>query len=150
MVKINKKTILKFVILVLVVIQFFRIDKATTPVDVTKDFISVTQPPARVAKIIQTSCYDCHSHQTNYPWYTNIAPLSWWIDHHIEEGREHLDLSNWADYSKKKADHKLEEFYEEVEEGEMPLGSYTKIHGEAKLSQEDKEVLIAWVKTLRE
>jgi hypothetical protein len=72
--KINKKTILKSVIAVLVVIQFFRIDKTTTPVDVTKDFISVTHPPARVATIIKTSCCDCHSNQTNYPWYTNIAP----------------------------------------------------------------------------
>lgn len=147
--KINKKTVLKVVIAVFIMIQFIRIDKTITPVDITKDFISVTHPPARVAKIIKTSCYDCHSNQTNYPWYTNIAPVSWWIGHHIEEAREHLDLSNWADYSAKRADHKLEEFYEEVEEGEMPLESYTKLHSAAKLSKEDKEVLIAWIKTLR-
>lgn len=148
--KINKKTILKILIAALVIIQFFRIDKTTIPVDVTKDFISVTHPPARVAEIIKISCYDCHSNQTNYPWYTNVAPLSWWIGHHIEEGREHLNLSNWGNYSKKKAAHKLEEFYEEVEKGEMPLEFYTKIHSETKLSDEDKEVLIAWIKRLRE
>ena len=148
--KINKKTVLKIIVALLVVIQFFRIDKTTTPIDESKDFVSVTNPPAQIATIIKTSCYDCHSNQTNYPWYTNIAPVSWWIGHHIEEGREHLDFSNWGDYSKKKADHKLEEFYEEVEEGEMPLGSYTRLHGEAALSEEDKVLLIAWVKTLRQ
>lgn len=148
--KINKKKILKIVVAVLVVIQFFRIDKTTQPVDVTKDFVSLTNPPARVAEIIKTSCYDCHSDQTNYPWYTNIAPVSWWIGHHIEEGKEHLNFSNWASYSAKKADHKLEEFYEEVEEGEMPLKSYTFLHGAAKLSEEDKEIFISWVKSLRE
>jgi len=147
--KLNKKTILKILLATLIVIQFFRIDTTTTPVDPTKDFISVTAAPKNIAKIIKTSCYDCHSNQTNYPWYTNIAPVSWWIGHHIEEGREHLNLSNWADYSKKKAAHKLEEFYEEVEEGEMPLESYTKIHTAAKLSNHDKELLIAWVKSLR-
>ena len=148
--KINKKTVLKIIVALLVVIQFFRIDKTTTPIDESKDFVSVTNPPAQIATIIKTSCYDCHSNQTNYPWYTNIAPVSWWIGHHIEEGREHLDFSNWGDYSKKKADHKLEEFYEEVEEGEMPLSSYTRLHGEAALSEEDKVLLIAWVKTLRQ
>ncbi|WP_297815038.1 heme-binding domain-containing protein [uncultured Polaribacter sp.] len=148
--KINKKTVLKILVALLVIIQFFGIDKTTTPVNESKDFVSVTNPPVKVATIIKTSCYDCHSNQTNYPWYTNIAPVSWWIGHHIEEGREHLDFSNWGDYSKKKADHKLEEFYEEVEEGEMPLTSYTSLHGEAKLSEEDKALLIAWVKTLRQ
>lgn len=148
--KINKKTILKIVIATLVIIQFFRIDKTTTPVDVTKDFISITKPPTKVAEIIKTSCYDCHSNQTNYPWYTNVAPLSWWIGHHIEEGKEHLNFSNWAAYSAKKADHKLEEFYEEVEKGKMPLASYTKLHAAAKLSSADKELLISWVKSLRE
>lgn len=147
--KINKKKILKIVVAVLVVIQFFRIDKTTQPVDVTKDFVSLTNPPARVVEIIKTSCYDCHSDQTNYPWYTNIAPVSWWIGHHIEEGKEHLNFSNWASYSAKKADHKLEEFYEEVEEGEMPLKSYTFLHGAAKLSEENKEILINWVESLR-
>lgn len=147
--KFNKKNILKIIVALLVIIQFFRIDKTTSPVEPAKDFISVTNPPEKVAEIIKTSCYDCHSNQTNYPWYTNIAPVSWWIGHHIEEGKEHLNFSKWADYSAKKADHKLEEFYEEVEEGEMPLKSYTNLHSKAKLSDEDKELLISWVKSLR-
>lgn len=147
--KFNKKNILKVIVVVLVIIQFFTIDKSTSPVDTTKDFLNVTQAPVEVAEIIKTSCYDCHSNQTNYPWYTNIAPVSWWIEHHIEEGKEHLNFSNWSAYSAKKADHKLEEFYEEVEEGEMPLKSYTILHGYAKLSEKEKELLISWVKSLR-
>ncbi|MEP2026185.1 heme-binding domain-containing protein, partial [Reichenbachiella sp.] len=99
-------------------------------------------------QIIKTSCYDCHSYHTKYPWYTNVAPLSWWIGDHIEEGREHFNLSEWGAYSEKKALHKLEEFYEEVEEGEMPLTSYTLIHGEASLSDEQVKKLVTWVKSL--
>jgi hypothetical protein len=147
--KLNKKNILKIIVAVIVIIQFFRIDKTTSPVDPVKDFISVTNPPIRVAEIMKTSCYDCHSNQTNYPWYTNIAPVSWWIGHHIEEGKEHLNFSKWGDYSAKKADHKLEEFYEEVEEGEMPLNFYKALHADSQLSAEDKRLLINWVKSLR-
>ncbi len=144
-----KKKILTIVVVLLVVIQFFSIDKTTTSVNETTDFISVTNAPEDVAAILKTSCYDCHSNQTNYPWYTNIAPVSWWIGHHIEEGREHLNFSDWTAYSEKKALHKLEEFVEEVEEGEMPLKSYTFSHGDAKLSIENKELLLNWVNDLR-
>lgn len=133
---------------ILVIMQFFGIDKTVKPVNKETDFLATMQPPAEIAKLIKTSCYDCHSEQTEYPWYTNVAPISWWIGHHIEEGREHLSFSNWAKYDQKKAIHKLEEFYEEVEEGEMPLNSYTWMHAEASLSKEDKDKMLNWVKSL--
>lgn len=147
--KAMKKHLLKIILIAIVVMQFFTIDKSTSPVDANQDFIAITNPPAAVANIIKTSCYDCHSNQTNYPWYTNVAPVSWWIGHHIEEGKEHLNFSEWSTYSAKKANHKLEEFYEEVEEGEMPLKSYTVFHGSAKLSSEDVALVVEWVKSIR-
>ncbi len=140
------KRILLGVAAVLVIIQFFGIDKTNPPVEASQDFLSIANPPAEIAALIKSSCYDCHSHQTKYPWYTNVAPVSWMIGHHIEEGREHLNFSKWGTYPAKKRAHKIEECYEEVEEGEMPMKGYVILHSEAKMSKEQKEQLIAWFK----
>ena len=144
----TKKNLVIGVILLIVLMQVFQIDKENPPVDPSIYLITVMEPPLEVANILKASCYDCHSHETEYPWYTNIAPFSWWIGHHIEEGREHLNFSEWANYEEKKALHKLEEMYEEVEEGEMPLESYLWIHSEAKLSKRQSAALINWVKSI--
>ena len=144
----TKKNLVIGVILLIVLMHVFQIDKENPPVDPSIYLITVMEPPLEVANILKASCYDCHSHETEYPWYTNIAPFSWWIGHHIEEGREHLNFSEWANYEEKKALHKLEEMYEEVEEGEMPLESYLWIHSEAKLSKRQSAALINWVKSI--
>jgi len=142
------KKIILGLIVALVLIQFIRIDQTNPPVDKSKDFITLTQPSEEVKGILVTSCYDCHSNETQYPWYTNVAPLSWWLKHHINEGREHLNFSEWATYAEKRQQHKLDECMEEVHEGEMPLSSYTIMHKDAALSPAQKEVLNAWIATL--
>lgn len=143
------KKILLGLVAVLVIIQFFRIDKTNPPVDASQDFMTLTSPPAEIAQIMKDACYDCHSHETAYPWYTNVAPVSWWVKNHINEGREHLNFSIWGTYTEKKADHKLEECYEEVEEGKMPMDSYTWAHAEARLTDTQREQLVSWFKSLR-
>ncbi len=148
--KITFKKIVIIVIGLLLIFQLFRIDKTTKPLDTKTDFISVTQANSEVASILKTSCYDCHSNQPVYPWYTNIAPLSWWIKHHINEGSEHLNFSEWGTYKLKRKDHKLEECLEMIEEGEMPMTSYTLIHGNAKLNDAQKTLLINWFKSSRD
>jgi len=144
-----KKKIGVTLIVLLIVIQFFRIDKTNPEVVLKNDFIAIQNPPEKIAKILKTSCYDCHSNETAYPWYSNIAPVSWWVKEHVEDGKKHLNFSVWSSYNAKKADHKLEEMYEEVEENEMPLSSYTLMHGEAELSEDDKKLLINWIKSVR-
>lgn len=144
----TKKKIILGLVAIFIIIQFLGIDKDNPGYPAENDFIAISNPPEDIAQIIRTSCYDCHSYQTEYPWYTNIAPVSWWIGHHIDEGREHFNFSEWGNYSEKKALHKLEEFYEEVEEGEMPLTSYTIMHGDAALSTEQVKKLVNWVKGL--
>ncbi|UKN00263.1 heme-binding domain-containing protein [Paracrocinitomix mangrovi] len=144
-----KKKILIGLLAVFVIIQFFRIDTSTKPVDPTQDFLNVTNAPENVSVIMQSACYDCHSDQTKYPWYSQIAPVSWWVKHHVDEGKEHLNFSVWASYPLKKADHKLEECIEEVEEGEMPLNSYTCMHSDANLSDEEKATLNDFFQSLR-
>ena len=141
----NKKTlIVGAIIFALIIIQFIPQQKNNTPYEPKFDFIALEQPPISVQLTLQNSCYDCHSNKTDYPWYAKVAPVSWWINHHIEEGKEHLNFSEWGNYEVKRANHKLEETFEEVEEGEMPLNSYTLIHGD--LSEEEKENLVTWFK----
>ena len=92
------------------------------------------------------ACADCHSHETKWPWYSNVAPVSWLVAHDIEEGREHLNFSDWSLMSAKDQAEAREEIIEEVEEGEMPIPIYPPLHPEAKLSPEEKTAFIAGLK----
>jgi hypothetical protein len=140
-----KKIGIVFIVL-FIVIQVFRINKTITPVNEQTDFMAVTQTNPEVATILKNACYDCHSNQPTYPWYTNVAPVSWWIKNHINEGSKHLNFSIWQTYTVKRKDHKLEECVEMIEEGEMPINSYTWMHPEAKLTDAQKQLLIDWFK----
>ena len=104
--------------------------------------------PARVEAILQKACYDCHSNRTRYPWYANIQPGGWWMQHHVNEGKQSLNFSEWISYKQEDMPHILEELQEEVVEGGMPLPSYLWIHEDAKLSAAEKSALLAWAKAL--
>ena len=140
-----KRVGIAFIVL-FIVIQVFRINKTITPVNEQTDFIAVTQTNPEVATILKNACYDCHSNQPIYPWYTSVAPVSWWIKNHINEGSKHLNFSIWQTYTVKRKDHKLEECVEMIEEGEMPMNSYTWMHPEAKLTDAQQQLLIDWFK----
>jgi hypothetical protein len=144
-----KKKILYGVVAIFIIIQFFRIDKTNPAINLADDFIEIAKPSEEIAVLLKSACYDCHSNQSEYPWYSNIAPVSWWVKDHINEGRDELNFSKWSTYSVKKKDHKLEEMAEELEEGEMPLKPYPLTHPEARLSDSQKEELINWIKALR-
>ena len=145
------KKILKYLgylgILALIVIQFIRPEKNEAGYEAVEAFEAETKPSAEVAGILKANCYDCHSNHTNYPWYAEVAPISLWLDDHVRHGKGDFNVSEWESYSVKKKDHKLEELIEEVEEGHMPLDSYTWIHGD--LSEEDKTTLIQWATLAR-
>ncbi|MCU0403403.1 MAG: heme-binding domain-containing protein [Chitinophagaceae bacterium] len=141
----------------LVIIQFFQPGKNNQSLDMANDISKVVTVPEDVHNILKTSCYDCHSNNTQYPWYANIQPLGWWLKDHIDEGKGHLNFQDFAlvEPSERfptkalRQDHKLEEVYETVEEGEMPLKSYTIIHGDAKLTDLQKKSILEWVKAAR-
>lgn len=141
-----KKNILLALLGLLVVIQFIRPDTATPTVDAAQDLCQMLQPPAEVETLLKTACYDCHSYETRYPWYNQIAPVSWWLANHIREGREHLNFSTFGALSAHDRAEVLEESIEEVERGNMPLNSYTWTHADARLSAEQKNTLVAWLK----
>lgn len=140
------KKILLGLAALLLVIQFIRPAKNVSQGLSTND-ISEVYPdmPQEIHVLLQKKCYDCHSNNTTYPWYSNLQPVAWWLADHVAEGKEHLNFSEFATYEKKKADHKLEELVEEVSEGEMPLKSYTLIHREAKVTADEVDAIRAWV-----
>lgn len=149
----DMKKILKYILLVvllaLVVIQFInRPERISEPVT-ENDIIENLQVPAEMAGLLKAACYDCHSNQPRYPWYASVAPVSWSIAEHIEHGRDELNFSEWATYSARRRDHKLEEMVEEVEVGNMPLPGYVTMHKEAHLSSEQFEMLKTWVEQER-
>lgn len=144
------RKILLFLLAVLVLIQFIPINKEIPEDLVASDtFYTVNQVPGNIQNIMDKACMDCHSYNTEYPWYTAIAPVKFFIQDHISEGREHLNFDVWASYSDKKADHKLEECVEELEEGEMPLEGYVIMHSDADLSKEEQKELIGYFQSLR-
>lgn len=144
-----KRKLGQLLVLVFIVIQFIPVALNQSEIVPKEDFIEVTQPSVEVALIIRYSCYDCHSNNTFYPWYDKIAPVSWWINHHVEEGKDELNFSEWGSYSEKRKNHKLEEFVEMIEEKEMPLKSYLITHRDAKLSSEQVEILKNWIETIK-
>lgn len=141
-----KKNILLALLGLLVVIQFIRPDTSTPAVDAAQDFCQMLQPPAEVETLLKVACYDCHSHETRYPWYNQIAPVSWWLANHVREGREHVNFSTFGALSAHDRAEVLEEAVEVIEAGEMPLNSYTWTHADARLSAEQKNTLVAWLK----
>lgn len=133
-----------------VLIQFIRIDKTNPDVVQENDFITITNPPENIAQTLKTSCYDCHSNESTYPWYSNVAPVSWWVKDHIVEGREELNFSEWGTFTDKRKIKKIKEVIEEVEEGEMPLPPYLITHSNAKLTETQTAELLDWFKYLQQ
>jgi len=132
---------------VLIVLQFIRPEPNNEGYETVVAFETETTPSQEVKAILKTNCYDCHSNQTQYPWYSYIAPFSYYLDDHIRHGKGDFNVSEWESYSAKKKDHKLEELIEMVEKGEMPLDSYTWIHGD--LEKEDQKTLLEWATLAR-
>jgi hypothetical protein len=134
---------------VIIIIQFFRPARNTSDVLVTAEDISTTYTmPENVHQIFIKKCYDCHSNNTQYPWYYKIQPIGWWMAHHVDEGKRELNFSVFKTYSSKKANHKLEEISESVTEGWMPLDSYLWIHQDAKVTPEEVQAINAWIASL--
>lgn len=141
--------ILAGVVVGLVFIQFFRPEKNIASGVQTNNIAAEYTTPEEVQTVLVRSCNDCHSNNTVYPWYNNIQPVAWWLNHHVQEGKQHLNFDEFAAYSLRKQYHKLEELDEMIAEGEMPLFSYTLTHRGAILNDAQKQVLIGWTKKIR-
>jgi len=143
------KRALLILVAVVVVAQFFQPDRTVQANDPEHDLITVTQPVAEVRELLHSACYDCHSDRTTYPWYSYITPLNFWMQDHIDEGRAEFDMSSWGRRRAKWQRHKAEESVEMINEGEMPLPSYTWVHGEARLNTAQRSALAAFFERLK-
>ena len=135
--------------MVFIIIQFFPIDKTNPITNEGMDFLKIKNTPEPIAKLIKNSCYDCHSNETKYPFYSNIQPVAWLLKNHIDEGRKELNFSTFATYEPKRQAHKLEEAAENVEQKKMPLESYTLGHSDAKLSDEQRKQLVNYFRMVQ-
>ncbi len=140
----KKQKILILVVSVLIIIQFIRPDKNLGIADNENDITHSVAISPEIKNILVTSCYDCHSNHTQYPWYATIQPIAGWLAHHVEEGKNELNFSEFKTYKLRRKNHKLKEISEQVKEGEMPMSSYILIHAGAKLTEEQKNKLIIW------
>jgi hypothetical protein len=143
------KKILFVVVIIFVAIQFYRPARNMSKAVSTNDITNVHPPSSEVNNILQKACNDCHSNNSYYPWYTNIQPFGMWIQDHIDEGKSELNFSEFKTYTAKRQAKKMHEIEEMIEENEMPLYSYTIIHRNAKLTDIEKQQLIAWAKAFQ-
>ncbi|MCC6814817.1 MAG: heme-binding domain-containing protein [Saprospiraceae bacterium] len=148
-----KKLILKTAAVILIVllvgIQFFKTKENKSTQNSGNAITQHYDVPNNIKNILKTSCYDCHSNNTNYPWYNKIQPINWWLAKHVNEGRKELNFDEFNTYSTKKKLHKLDEVIKTIKDNEMPLKSYTLFHGDANLSDSDKQDIEAWAKKIR-
>lgn len=139
------KKVLFVVLVIIILFQFIQPDKnkseGISENDISKAYIM----PENVHVILQNKCYDCHSNNTHYPWYSTIQPIGWWMDYHINDGKHDLNFSEFKTYNEKKANHKLEELSDAVTNGWMPLDSYLWIHSDAKITPEETIVINEWI-----
>jgi len=136
-----KKRILYIVLAIVLVAQFFQPDRSAPPIDPANDMLVMTGAPDDIKAMVHAACYDCHSDRSTYPWYSYVTPVNFWLQDHINEGREKMNFSRWNMPASQKHAH---EAGEEVQEGEMPLDSYTWIHGEARLDGAQRKRLVEW------
>lgn len=148
------KKILKWIgiglAVLVVVIQVIRPAKTNPAVSESQTMQASTQMSTEVASVLDRACSDCHSSKTTWPWYSQIAPVSWFVIRDVNEGRKELSFSDWGKYEPKRKARKLQEICEQVEKGEMPMKSYVFIHPAAGLSDSDKRLLCDWAKQERE
>ena len=131
-------------VVVFVIAQFIRPAKTNPAIDQSLALESHLQVDSKVAAILDRSCADCHSNKTRWPWYSNVAPVSWFVIDHVNEGRGNLNFSEWGTYDKEQQRDLLRDICGEVKRGMMPLSSYTPLHPGSKLSGEDVTTICEW------
>jgi len=140
----KKKFIWLIIILLIVIIQLIPNQKPEVILSNENDLIYNNKLPESVENILRTSCYDCHSNESKYPWYSYIAPVSWLVVRDIKVGREELNFSEWESQSRMDKAKNIDKIIDEVSDEQMPMSIYTLIHSDAKLKAEDRQQLVDW------
>ena len=138
------KKLVGVILLLLIVVQFIRPGRNTSSQPMPNDISKMVATPDSIKSVLQTACYDCHSNNSKYPWYMNIQPMGWLMAKHIREGKEVLNFSEFGGYSRRRQVSKLKAVGSSIEDGSMPLSSYTLLHKDARLSTPAKRMIIEW------
>ncbi|WP_318348106.1 heme-binding domain-containing protein [Aquipluma nitroreducens] len=137
-------------LVVLVSLQFIPTRSNQSAEVPSTDFVLTYKVPGEVGRILHTSCYNCHSNNTDYPWYSRVQPVGWFLENHINKGKAELNFSEFGTYSLRKQKSKIQSMVSQIEKDEMPLLSYTFIHREARLSKESKKALLGYLSALQD
>jgi hypothetical protein len=144
------KRILLVLFIAIIVIQFIQPVRNSSGQAFQSDISKVYTAPDKVLALLKNSCYDCHSNNTRYPWYSYIQPGGWWMASHINKGKGDLNFSEFGNYSTIKQKHKLQSIANSLTDGTMPISAYTLIHSNAMLSKEDRVLILDWIKTTKD
>lgn len=139
------KKILLALLVVFIAIQFIQPAHNKTVQVLPTDFVKVFTVPNNVQSVLQAACYDCHSNNTNYPWYSKIQPMAWMMARHINNGKDKLNFSDFGSYTSRRQISKLKGIANQIKDDEMPLSSYKWMHKNARLSKEQKNLIIDWM-----
>ncbi|MFT3909751.1 MAG: heme-binding domain-containing protein [Ferruginibacter sp.] len=145
-----KRKILYVVIAVFIGIQFIQQPRNKSDKELSTDIQKLYPMPDSVRAVLQTSCFNCHSNNTRYPWYSIIQPGGWWMSSHIKKGKNQLNFSDFGSYSKRRQLSKLQSIINVVKDGTMPLQSYTLIHTDAKLNDAQKALITNWASGMKD
>ena len=146
--RVNK--ILLAILIVLIVIQFIQPARNKSGQVLATDMAAMYKMPDTVQAILKTACYDCHSNNTNYPWYTYVQPVGWMLANHIRNGKEELNFSEFGSYTARRQRSKLKAIANQVKDGDMQLYSYTIMHKSARLTEEQKQLIIEWAQKTKD
>ncbi len=138
------KKILFWTLVAFALIQFFPVDRVNKPVDSAVNFVDAKKSPEKIRTLLKNACYDCHSNETVYPKYAFIAPISWSVKSHVNEGREHLNFSTWQTYNKDLKENMLTKSIQTIQNKTMPMPGYIVYHKEANLSEAERALLIQY------
>lgn len=138
------KKIVFWTLVAFALIQFFPVDRVNKPVDSAVNFVDLRKSPEKVRTLLKNACYDCHSNETVYPKYAFIAPISWSVKSHVNEGREHLNFSTWGTYNKDLKENMLTKSIQTIQNKTMPMPGYIVYHKEANLSEAERALLIQY------
>ncbi|WP_288376549.1 heme-binding domain-containing protein [uncultured Chryseobacterium sp.] len=138
------KKVIFWILVGFVLIQFFPVDRTNQPVDAAKNFVSARKTPEKITILLKNACYDCHSNETVYPKYAFIAPVSWSVKSHVNEGREHINFSVWETYNKDLKENMLTKSIQTIQSKTMPMPGYIVYHKEANLSEAERALLIRY------
>jgi len=133
------------VFIVLAGMQLVPVDRRNPPIDPSRSIFHSESLPPKVENVLRRSCQDCHSNQTRWPWYSYVAPVSWMVAQDVHQARRQMNFSEWAGYSEKKREERLNGICEQVVNGDMPEGKYAFIHRSARVSEDERRAVCQWV-----